>query len=130
MARFKRITGGHPVIMGRRTFESIGKPLPGRVNIIVTRKSDYIVKGATVVDSLDKAWEAAQTQSDEIFVIGGASIYEQALPYCGKLYLTVVDDEPRADTYFPAYKDSFRKVIRRESGEDNGFKYEFWELAR
>lgn len=139
MARFKRLTTGHPVIMGRRTYESIGRPLPGRMNIIVSRETDYHIKGAAVVDSLDMAFKVAEADkfspdlrkdgTGEIFIIGGAKIYEQSLPYCGKLYLTVVDDETAADVYFPSYEDRFNTVLSREDKESNGLKYTFWELA-
>jgi len=139
MARFKQVTTGHPVIMGRRTFESIGRLLPKRTNIIISRDPDHHIKGAAVVDSLDKALKVARLDafnpesettetSDEVFVIGGAQVYEQALPCCDKLYLTVVDDEPEADVYFPDYS-RFSRVLSRQDKEQNGLAFTFFELA-
>jgi dihydrofolate reductase len=105
MARFKKITTGHPIVMGRKTYESIGRPLPGRTNIIISRNKDLEIKGCLTTDSLESALKIAKESpgSDEIFIIGGGQIFEESLGISDKLYLTVVDDEPPADTYFPDY---------------------------
>lgn len=105
LKRFKAITMGHPIIMGRKTFESCPKgPLPGRHNIVVTRSQDYRHEGVTVVHSLEDAIATAEADgADEAFVIGGSQIYSQALPVADRMYLTEIDaTAPDADTFFPA----------------------------
>ncbi|MFW5888360.1 MAG: dihydrofolate reductase [Patescibacteria group bacterium] len=131
MKRFKELTQGHAVIMGRKTYESIGKKLEGRNNIVITENKNYEAKGCTVVCSIKKAIEYAQEMDrEEVFIIGGAQIYEQALPYADKLYLTVVDKEAEADTYFPEYSE-FDKVIKEEEKEtEDGLRYKFLELNK
>lgn len=124
LKRFREITSGHPIIMGRKTHESIGRVLPDRANIIITRDQDYQVDGAIVVHSLEEALEKAksETGSDEIFVIGGGQIYSQALPLTNRLYLTIVEGEYEGDTYFPDYSQ-FSKIVQEEQFEENGLKY-------
>ncbi|MEI6407759.1 MAG: dihydrofolate reductase [Bacteroidota bacterium] len=97
---FKNLTTGHPIIMGRHTFESIGKALPNRRNIIITRQNDYQANGVDVVHSLEDAINLVKDQP-EIMVIGGADVYNQALPIANRIYITRVDIEPEADRYFP-----------------------------
>ncbi len=114
LPRFKKLTTGHPVIMGRKTFESIGKPLSGRTNIVISKNA--VIPGATVVRSFDEAVEVAKNSpgSDEIFVIGGGSVYAQAIDRADRLYLTIVDAvAPDADTFFPDYS-KFSEVISRD----------------
>jgi dihydrofolate reductase len=140
LKRFKQLTLGHPVIMGRKTFESIlgytqGKPLPGRTNIVVTRgENNDIVsryKDVVVVHSLEEGIEKAKTLDDkEIHIGGGAQIYKQALPYINKLYLTLVDDEKEADSFFPPYEKEFTKKVFEEKREWNGLKYTWADLER
>lgn len=120
MKRFKDLTTGHPVIMGRKTWESIPekyRPLPGRTNIVITRQPDYKADGAAVVDGLSDAFLAAEKAegAEETFIIGGSEIYTSALPYATRLYLTLVDDSAEADVFFPEYEKDF-KVISNESG--------------
>jgi dihydrofolate reductase len=131
LKRFKEITTPHPMIMGRKTYESIGKPLPNRLNIIITRDSNFHVEGAVVVNSLEKAlYVAKEKETDEIFIIGGGQIFEQALPITDRLYLTLVDaDFPDADVFFPAYAD-FTTVISEESKESEQFQYKFLTLEK
>lgn len=136
LRHFKEITSGHPVIMGRKTFESINSPLPNRANIIITRNKDYHADGCAVVNSLEQAIKSVETQNfasphgnDEVFIIGGGQIYKQALPYADKLYLTVVDDEPEADTFFPDYSE-FKNIISEEKKEHKGIKYKFIEIIK
>jgi len=136
LKRFKRITGGSPVIMGRKTFESIlsilGNPLPGRTNIIVTRQPDYDARGADTVDSVEQAIEKARGRNPgEIFIIGGQQIYEQALPYIDRLYLTLVDSKKEGDTWFPPYEREFTKVLEREEHKTtDGLTYTWVTLER
>jgi dihydrofolate reductase len=106
LRRFKALTLGKPVVMGRRTFESIGKPLAGRANIVVSRRQDYRPEGVTVVPTLDAALTAAKAAArqaglDEVFVIGGGEVYEAALPFADRLHITHVAAKPEGDTRFP-----------------------------
>ena len=115
LKRFKKLTMGHPIIMGRKTYESIGHPLPGRDNIVVTRNEDYQVEGVIVTHSLEEAIEKAKSLDDEeVFIIGGGQIYEQAIPIAQKLYLTLIDTEKEADVFFPEYENVFTKKIFEE----------------
>ncbi len=133
LKRFKEITMGHPIIMGRKTHESIGKPLPGRTNIVITTHPDYQALGCIVVHSLEEALRFAQGKpfdSEEVFIIGGGQIYAEALPLADKLYLTYIDKEIEGDVFFPDYSD-FKKVISQSNWmESNGLKYKFLELER
>ena len=106
MKHFKEITSGHAVIMGRKTYESIGRPLPNRTNIIITRNSDFTAQGCIVVQSIDEAIsEAKKYDTQEVFIIGGGEIYKQAINLTNKLYLTIVNESAQADTFFPEYSD-------------------------
>ena len=129
MRRFKELTIGHPVIMGRKTWESLPekfRPLPGRANIVVTRQANYRAAGAIVADSLEVARAAAASASElpkgssapgasEIFVIGGGELYREVLPLANRLYLTLVETTSPADTFFPDYAQDF-KIISNEQG--------------
>lgn len=101
LKHFKNLTTGHPIIMGRKTFESIGKPLPNRRNIIISRQRDYVTEGAEVVASLQEAVDVCSTEN-EAFIIGGAQIFEQSMPLADVLYLTVIHEKFDADTFLPA----------------------------
>ncbi len=130
MKRFREVTKGHPVIMGRKTFDSIGRLLPQRLNIIVTRDKNYSVTGAVVVTSLESAVEKAKMEkTDEIFVIGGGQIYTQAIDIADKLYLTIVHTEIEGDTYFPDYS-AFKKIVFEKKSESNRYRYTFLELVK
>ena len=108
LKHFRSITKGHPVIMGRKTFESIGRPLSGRANIVVTRNSTYTKKGIAVRHSLEKAVAYAKTlDQKEVFIIGGAALYHEAIAMADKLYLTIIDKEYDVDSWFPKYKEKF-----------------------
>ena len=100
LAFFKRVTMGHPIVMGRKTYESIGKALPGRTNIVITRDPAFEAPGCVVVDSLEAAYRAAG-DAEEVFVIGGAQIFEAAMPTADRIYLTEVEAEIAGDTWFP-----------------------------
>ncbi|MDH5546009.1 MAG: type 3 dihydrofolate reductase [Gammaproteobacteria bacterium] len=121
-------TRGKPIIMGRKTFESFGaKPLPNRLNIVVTRDQHYAAEGAEVVHSIDAALAAAQS-AEEVMVIGGAEFYKQLLPVCNRLYLTYVDGLFDADAYFPDFdqrewQESFSEY--HDVDKDHAFSYRF-----
>ena len=103
LKRFKALTLGHPVIMGRKTWESLGRPLPGRTNIVISRRVDFHAPGATSVGSLEAALAKAEaTGTDEAFIIGGAEIYAQALPLARRLQLTEIDRDYAGDAFFPS----------------------------
>ncbi len=130
LTRFREITKGHPVIMGRRTFESIGRPLPDRENIVITREKDYAPEGVLVVYSVEEALKKArESKNEEVFVIGGGEIYKQMLPYTDKLYLTIIDATAEGDTFFPDYSE-FKKETFREERDYNGLKYTWINLER
>jgi dihydrofolate reductase len=101
LKHFKEITSGHPVIMGRKTYESIGKPLPNRTNIVVSRKTDWFEEGILIVGSIKEAVKFAKKIDEEIFIIGGGKIYEQTMEIADRLEVTLVKAELEADTYFP-----------------------------
>lgn len=116
LRHFRRLTTGHHVIMGRRNYESIGKPLPDRTNIVVTRNPDYRAPGCLVKHSLEDAL-AATNDDPEVFVIGGAEIYRQALDRADRLYLTLVHAQVQGDTYFPPFDEKHWQEIGRERHE-------------
>lgn len=142
LKRFKRLTLGHPIIMGRKTFESIvgylGHPLPGRTNIVVTREQGFLTRlnlgnsEVIATDSLERALAVAKEQpgSEEIHIGGGAEIYRQAMPYITKLCLTLIDDSKEADAFFPEYEKEFTKKTFEESREHEGLKYRWVDLER
>ncbi len=135
MKRFKALTGNHPVVMGRKTFESIvailGKPLPGRPNIVITRNPEYVFEGVTVVDSLEEGLQKAQElDHEEIHIGGGSEIYKQALPLVDELHLTFVSDEPDADTFFPDFEEDFEVVTKHEKRDHDGLSYQWVDYAR
>jgi len=127
MKFFKNTTMGHTLIMGRKTFESFGKPLPGRKSIVITRNTDYSYEGITVVNSLDKAISVAPL-NEEVFIAGGAGIYKMALDIADRMYLTVVHHQFEGDTFFPEIDFSKWKLVseRRYSADDkNKFSMSF-----
>ncbi len=130
LQRVRALTLHHPIIMGRKTFESIGKPLPKRHNIVITRQPNYPANGIFVTHSLTEALELAkQLDTEEIFIFGGGEIYAAALPWVDRLYLTVVDIEIPGDAFFPDYSE-FRQVLRQESHIENGYRFQFLDLER
>ncbi|MDD2657117.1 MAG: dihydrofolate reductase [Candidatus Pacebacteria bacterium] len=120
LQHFKRITLGHPVIMGQRTWESLPekfRPLPGRTNIVLSDRSTFTASGALIAHSLQEGFAEARKASggDEVFIVGGGMVYAAALPFADRLYLTLVDAEADADTFFPQYEKDF-SVIENENG--------------
>ena len=135
LKRFKALTLGHPVIMGRKTFESIiaslGKPLPGRTNIVVTRNPTWHHAEVLTAHSLEEALtKARELDKEEIHIGGGAQLYEQALPFVDRLYLTLVDDEKEADTYFPPYEHLFTHKLSEELHTHGNLSYRWTTLER
>lgn len=120
LPRFKEMTMGSPIIMGRKTFDSIGRALPGRKNIVLTANADWQADNVFVAGSIEQALELAETeQSNSAFVIGGGQIYKLFLPYANRLELTEVDDAPVADTFFPNFSGADFKETARQSIKDN-----------
>jgi len=131
---FKRLTMGHHIVMGRKTFESIGRLLPGRTTVIVTRQAGYAVPGAVVAHSLEEAL-AACAADDEIFVIGGAELFRSALPRADRIHLTVVDAEPAGDTLMPEFepkdwRESGAETFSRDDRHPYGYRYSVLERIR
>jgi dihydrofolate reductase len=113
LKRFKALTMGHPIVMGRKTWESIGRPLPGRICVVVTRRRDYAAPGAVVAHSLDEALERCAPHA-EVFVIGGAEIYREALPIAQRIYLTEILADYEGDAFFPPLDRSQWRELSRE----------------
>lgn len=132
MKWFRQQTTGKPVLMGRKTFDSIGKPLPNRRNIIVTRDASLAIEGCEVVNSADTALERCSDVA-EVMIIGGASFYEQMLPQAQRLYLTLVHADVAGDAHFPEINfNEWREIERTDHSADaaNGFDYSFVILER
>lgn len=128
MKRFRQLTLGKPIIMGRKTFESIGKPLPNRKNIILTRDRNYKAQGCITTHSPDEALKAARG-SEEIMIAGGEQIFREFLPMANRMYLTFIDEDFEGDAYFPEYnKDEWKETKREE--HKNDYKYTFVDLER
>jgi len=129
LKRFKQLTTGQTVIMGRKTYESIGRPLPNRRNIIITRDENYEAIGCEIVNSLE---EALLLSGEDCFIIGGGEIYKQSLPIADKIYLTLIQEDFQGDTSFPELGDEWVKISREdhESDEKNPHKYSFIEYEK
>ena len=136
LVNFKTLTMGKPMIMGRKTFDSIGRPLPGRANIVVSRDTQWQAEGVQVARSVNAAINAAHlacedSGQDEIMVIGGEQIYRQALPSATRLYLTEVDVEMAADTFFPDFvRVDWHELERRPGIQSADYAYQFVTLER
>jgi dihydrofolate reductase len=130
---FKSITNGHPVIMGRKTFESIGKALPGRTNIIISRNPQFTVAECIVTASLEKAIGIASAIDEDQFIIGGASVYREAIRIADAIYLTVVHNKYDADTFFPEISQTEWDEVERidfERGKNFNYPFSFLKLRR
>jgi dihydrofolate reductase len=129
LKRFKELTTGHPVVMGRKTYESIGKPLPNRRNIIITRNLEYEVNGCEVVSSLE---EALLLTNNDCFIIGGGEIYKQSLEVADKIYLTLVHKDFEGDTTFPELGKEWATIDTKDfdADEKNEYNYSFIEYDR
>ena len=130
LKRFKDLTTDHTVIMGRKTFESIGHPLPNRKNIIVTHNLSYNSMGSQVATSLHDAIEMAKMDNEtEVFIIGGGEIFSQAVMFADELYLTIVEGDFGADTFFPDYSEFTHKIVDQDLEEGN-YKFKFLILTK
>ncbi len=136
LKHFKFLTMGQTIVMGRKTFESIGKPLPGRANIIITHQTDYEVLGATVVNSLENALmicEETSTDNSENFIIGGEKLYRQTLKLCQRIYITEIQRDFEGDVYFPEFDLTDWKETQRDkriSDSDDRLEFHFVVLDR
>jgi dihydrofolate reductase len=133
LRRFKQITMGFPIIMGRLTFEAIARPLPGRTNIIVSRNPAFMADGCSVVDSVEAAINHACRLADEVFVIGGSTLYEATLPIADTLYVTQINQDFAGDTFFPDFDRSQWTEINRDNVTDDpsvNFSYSFLTLQK
>jgi len=130
MKRFKELTTGHPVIMGQKTYQSIGKPLPGRLNIVLTRDNNFKSAEVEICNTFEDAIDLAKKENkQEIFIIGGGQVYKQAIEFADKIYLTQIEKTHEADTFFPDYsKFTHKKMVGK--GEYNGLCYKFMELTK
>lgn len=131
LAYFKKVTFGHSIIMGSKTFKTIGKPLPGRKNIVISSNPNLVADRCIVVGSIEKAFAAAKDES-EVFICGGGSVYEQTLPFADKLYLTQVHAKPEGDVFFSYDTSDWREIYREDhlKDEKNPFDYSFVVLER
>lgn len=130
LKHFKAMTLGKPVVMGRKTFESIGRPLPGRHNIVISRQAEYAPEGVTVVSSFEQA-KVVAGQCEELVVIGGGQLYATLLSVADRLYLTEIELDVEGDTYFPAWDDgSWQLVSSEKSISDKGLEYRFITLVK
>jgi dihydrofolate reductase len=125
MKYFRATTSGHPVIMGRKTHDSIGRILPNRRNIIITRDPSYAKEGVEVAHSIEEAVTLLEDEEGEAFIIGGAEIYKQSMPFADKLYITHVDGTFEADAFFPAIDSSWQKVSEEKHEQDTENEYSF-----
>lgn len=125
MIHFRTITSGHPVVMGRKTYDSIGRPLPKRTNVVITRDTELQIEGCTMAHSLTEAVEMFDS-SEEVFIIGGAQIYNQAMPLADRLYLTIIDKEYEGDSSFPKIDyNSWRQISCEKFERGEAFEYPF-----
>jgi dihydrofolate reductase len=123
--RFREITSGHSIILGRRTYEAIGRPLPERTNIVVTRQRDYQAPGCIVVHDLQQALKACPEGEDEAFICGGGELYAQAVSYADRIYLTVLQREVSGNVYFPDFSTQEFELVHSESVKDSSEPYSF-----
>jgi dihydrofolate reductase len=128
LRRFKALTMGHTLVMGRATFDSIGRPLPGRRTIVVTRQPDWRATGAEVVHSIDEALQRAAAET--VFVAGGGDVYRQTIDRAERLYLTLIDRDVEGDTFFPAFDRADFRVVEREDHSGEPLPFEFLTLER
>ena len=131
LRHFKAVTLGKPIIMGRKTYESIGRPLPGRKNIVISRNADYRLEGCETACSLEEALDLVN-DVEEVMIIGGGFLYAQTLPQADRLYLTFIDLDVDGDTWFPEFEHLSLKEVKREKhhkDEKNPYDYEFVDFT-
>lgn len=130
LRHFKTLTQGHVIIMGQKTYESIGKPLPNRVTLVLSNDETFAPEGVEVVRSLEEALDrAGELEKEEMFICGGGMVYRQTIDLADKLYLTVVKTSCEADTFFPEY-DRFTKIVSTREGSEGKYCYTFIELEK
>lgn len=130
LAHFKRSTLGSPIIMGRKTWESLGRPLPGRLNVVISRNPDFPAQGATVCDSLEAALKAC-ADAGKVCIIGGEQVFRMALPMTDEIIATEIHADIEGDTWFPELKSGeWRELERLPQPEENGLRYDFVKLRR
>ncbi len=117
LAYFKKTTMGHPVIMGRKTFESLGKPLPGRENIVITKSRNYPPQNCLIFHSIDEAKTFCKDENS--FIIGGSQTYQEFFPYAERLYITLIDEDFEGDSFFPVIEPQIWRLISQTKGERN-----------
>ncbi|WP_458355106.1 dihydrofolate reductase [Peribacillus frigoritolerans] len=130
---FKKVTMGHPIVMGRKTFESIGRVLPGRENVIVTRNQEFKAEGCVVLHDIAQIKMFADNDDEEVFVIGGAEIFKEILPFTDRLYITEIHETFEGDTFFPEIDENEWDVISSNPGgidEKNRFAHDFVILQK
>lgn len=133
LKKFKNITMGSPILMGRKTYESIGRPLPGRTNIILSRNQQYLQAGCRVFNDLETALQEGCEKANEIFIIGGSDLYEATLPIADRIYLTIINQEFQGDAYFPDIDFSAWSEVERVDINDDpdvAFSYSFLQFER
>ena len=126
MKHFKSVTMGHAIIMGRKTWDEVGRPLPGRRNLVISRNAELVLEGAEIFPTLDAAIDAARTTDDEPHIIGGSTIYEAAMPLATRIHLTEVHRDVEADTFFPfrpPFDHSVWREIERRPAETEGVEF-------
>jgi len=132
LKHFKKVTLGKPILMGRKTYESIGRPLPGRCNVVITKEIDYQAPGCVVVNSIEQALITTK-ENAEIFVMGGALLYQAMLPLIQRLYMTIIHQAFDGDTFFPLLnQDDWQEIERIDHAKDreNPYSYSFFILDR
>jgi dihydrofolate reductase len=127
--RFRDMTMGHAVIFGRKTFEIIGRPLPGRKNIVLTRRRDFHPKGAVVAHSLEDAFAACEGE-DEVFICGGGIVFHETIALARRIYLTVIHRAYEGDTFFPVVPDSFMEIEKEEVHNTPSYAFVLYERRR
>lgn len=126
LAYFKKITMGHPLIMGRKTFESLGKPLPGRQNVVITKSRNYTPQNCLIMHSIDEAKTFCKDKNS--FIIGGSQIYREFFPYADRLYITLINEDFAGDSFFPVIEPQIWRLISQTKGvrnEHNPYDYSF-----
>ena len=133
LKKFKQITTGFPIIMGRKTYQSIGKPLPNRTNIIISGNPQYQPEGCVVFNNIDNALTHACQLAEQVFIIGGSTLYQTLLPFVDTLYITQIHQEFSGDTWFPEFNSHDWAEVTREDIDDDAsvpFNYSFLQLAK
>ncbi len=131
LKRFQNITNGHPIIMGRKTFESIGRPLPKRTNVVITSQEDFHPEEVIVVHSLmESLILAPDLDEQEVFIIGGGQVYAESLGYADRLYLTIIDHDFEGDTVFPEYQEQFGTLVEEKIWQEGEFTGKYLILER